>query len=447
MNLSLRPVSQVSGHIRVPGDKSVSHRAAIFGALAQGTTRITGFLRAHDTMGTLNALHELGAHVEDDGEVITIHGAGLDGLRPPNALIDCGNSGTTMRLLLGVLAGQNFAATLSGDASLSRRPMDRVRVPLSQMGARISGQGDKCAPPITIQGGDLRGITYEMPVASAQVKSAILLAGLHALGETIVVEPNPSRDHTERMLRGFGVEVSVENGRVSVSGGQKLHATDVSVPGDISSAAFFFVAAALRPNWQITVESVGVNPTRTGVLDVLQDMGARVELSNGRESGGEPVADVTVTGADLRATRIGGALIPRLVDELPVLALLATQAEGETVICDARELRVKESDRIATIARELSKLGANVQERDDGLVISGPTPLHGATVTSPRGDHRIAMTLAVAGLVAWGETTIENMDAVESSFPDFPLLLRSLAPDAFLLPQPARIAQTVRRNA
>lgn len=415
----LQPAQRVAGTVRVPGDKSISHRAAIFGAMASGTTTVRGFLRAHDTSATLVCLRSLGAQIEDDGETLSIVGRGLDALRAPDAPLDCGNSGTTMRLLLGVLAGRDFDVIVGGDASLSRRPMDRVRIPLEQMGASIEGGGERHAPPLQVRGGNLHAISYAMPMASAQVKSAILLAGLQAEGKTVVFEPAPARDHTERMLRGFGVEVKSEGNAVSVVGGQTLCACAVEVPGDISSAAFFFVAAALRPDWEIVVEGVGVNPTRTGILDVLRAMGAEIELLNQRDSGGEPLADVRVRGGQLRATEIGGALIPRLIDELPVLALLATQCEGTTVIRDAAEMRVKESDRIAVIACELSKLGANIEEKPDGMLIHGPTPLCGTSVVSPPGDHRIAMTLAVASLIAEGETTLENADAVASSFPNF----------------------------
>lgn len=421
----LRPAARVAGTVQVPGDKSISHRAAIFGAIANGTTTTRGFLQAHDTAATLRCLKQLGAEIEDDGETVTVRGDGFQSLRAPDAPLDCGNSGTTMRLLLGVLAGCEFETTLAGDASLSKRPMDRVRIPLEQMGASVRGQGEKNAPPIAVRGGNLKSIRYEMPVASAQVKSAILLAGLNAAGETKVIEPTASRDHTERMLRGFGVEISRDGNEISLRGGQELRGCHVEVPGDISSAAFFFVAAALRPGWNLTVENVGLNPTRTGVLDVLEKMGARVEIGNQRESGGEAIGDVSVSGANLQATQIGGDLIPRLIDELPVLALLATQCEGTTEIRDASEMRVKESDRIAVIARELRKLGANIDETPDGMRVHGPTPLRGAPVVSPPGDHRIAMTLAIASLIAEGETTLENDDAVASSFPNFWEMLQS----------------------
>jgi len=422
MNLTLQPASKLEGEVTVPGDKSISHRAAIFGAIASGTTTIHNFLRAGDTRSTLACLKQLGAQISDDGEVITIQGGVL---QPQDQTLDCGNSGTTMRLMMGILAGREGRSTLVGDASLSKRPMDRVRIPLEKMGAQISGIGEKNTPPLSISGGGLTGIEYSSPVASAQIKSAILLAGLCADGKTSVIEPSLSRDHTEQMLRGFGVEVRGDGLRVEVSRSE-LTGTEVRVPGDVSSAAFFWCAAALRPGWKVRVNGVGLNPTRTGVLDVLREMGAIIEIENQSESGGELRGDVSVTGAALRSTRIDGALIPRLIDELPILALVATQCAGETVIADARELRVKESDRIAILSCELRKLGANIEEREDGMIISGPTKLAGATVTSPHGDHRIAMTLMCAGLISSGETIVENADAVQSSFPKFIELLNSI---------------------
>ena len=422
MNITIKQAAHLEGAVTVPGDKSISHRAAIFGALAQGTTRIENFLRAGDTGSTLACLKQLGAQIEDDGEIISVTGGALEAT---GQTLDCGNSGTSMRLLMGVLSGHEGGSTLVGDASLSRRPMDRVRIPLEKMGAQISGVGEKNTPPIEVRGGNLRGIHYDSPVASAQVKSAILLAGLQAEGKTSVSEPSRSRDHTEQMLRGFGAQISCDGLRVEITPSQ-LKAADVRVPGDVSSAAFFWCAAALRPGWKARVNGVGLNPTRSGVLDVLRNMGAEIKIENQIESGGELRGDVTVTGNELRATRIAGELIPRLIDELPVLALVATQAIGETTIADAHELRVKESDRIAIISAELRKLGAQIEEREDGMIISGETKLKGATVTSPHGDHRIAMTLMVAGLVAEGETIVENADAIASSFPNFPELLENL---------------------
>ncbi len=422
MKLIIKQAAHLNGAVTVPGDKSISHRAAIFGAIASGTTRIENFLRAGDTGSTLACLKQLGAHIEDDGEIISVTGGDL---KADGQTLDCGNSGTTMRLMMGVLAGREGGSTLVGDASLSKRPMDRVRIPLEKMGAQILGVGEKNTPPIELRGGNLRGMHYDSPVASAQVKSAILLAGLQAQGKTSVSEPSRSRDHTEQMLRGFGAQIHCDGLRVEVEPGA-LRATNVRVPGDVSSAAFFWCAAALRPGWSVRVNSVGLNPTRSGVLDVLREMGAQIEIENEIESGGELRGDVTVTGRELRATRIAGELIPRLIDELPVLALVATQAIGETTIADAHELRVKESDRIAIISAELRKLGAQIEEHEDGMTISGETKLKGAAVTSPHGDHRIAMTLMVAGLIAEGETIVENSDAIASSFPNFPDLLESL---------------------
>jgi len=423
MNLTVYAARKLEGEVVVPGDKSISHRAAIFGAVAKGTTRIENFLRAGDTRSTLRCLEQMGAKIYDDGNIIQIEGGVLP-LR--GQTLDCGNSGTTMRLLMGILAGREGESTLIGDASLSKRPMDRVRIPLEMMGAQITGAGDKNTPPITISGAQLVGREYSSPVASAQIKSAILLAGLQADGVTSVIEPSLSRDHTEQMLPAFGVEVKRDSLRVEVSHSE-LRATQVHVPGDVSSAAFFWCAAALRPGWKVRVNGVGLNPTRTGVIDVLQTMGAQIEIENQSESGGEMRGDVTVIGASLKSTRIDGALIPRLIDELPILALVATQCEGETVIADARELRVKESDRIAILSAELRKLGAQIEEREDGMKICGPTKLTGAIVTSPHGDHRIAMTLMGAGLIAQGETTIENADAIQSSFPNFPDLLAQIS--------------------
>ncbi|HEX8237603.1 MAG TPA: 3-phosphoshikimate 1-carboxyvinyltransferase [Abditibacteriaceae bacterium] len=427
MNLSVQAAANVRGDIRVPGDKSTSHRGAIFGALAHGTTHIRGFLRAADTLGTLQCLRRLGVSIRDsyDGTV-EVRGTDFNGLQAPQGLLDFGNSGTTARLMLGVLAGRAFETHVTGDSSLCKRPMDRVQQPLQQMGARIEGQGERCTMPLRVRGGNLHGIEYSLPVASAQVKSAILLAGLQARGTTTVIEPAVTRDHTERMLRAMGVAVETDGPRISVNGGARLKAIDIQVPGDISSAAFFLVAAALRPGWEITIRGVNTNPTRTGILDVLRAVGAEVALSNEAESGGEPIANITVRGAQRKATEIGGALIPRLVDELPVLALLATQCQGTTVIRDAQEMRVKESDRIAVVTQELTKLGANIEERPDGMLIHGPTELKGATVTSPLGDHRVAMTLCVAGLIAEGETVVENAQAMASSFPNFPELLEQI---------------------
>lgn len=422
--LRIQPGDHFSGDITVPGDKSISHRALLFGALAEGETTITGFLASEDTEATAACLRAMGVNI-DMGDVARVQGVGLHGLQAPKEALWTGNSGTTTRLLMGILAGQPFTATLRGDASLAKRPMDRVAIPLRMMGASVEGQGERCTPPVTIQGGLLHGITYASPVASAQVKSAILLAGLYATGETAVTEPQKSRDHTERMLRGFGVPVDEDGLTVRVHDGALLTGRPIAVPGDISSAAFFLVAGAIVPGARVTVRGVGINPSRAGILDVLKAMGATLTSENERLEGGEPVADLTVEHGPLTATTISGPLIPRLIDELPVLAVAAAIADGTTVIADARELRVKESDRIATVSRFLRDMGAEVEEREDGMVIHGGRPLRGAEVES-HGDHRVAMSAAVAALAAGVENRIHGAETIATSFPSFTALMRAL---------------------
>ncbi len=426
--LTVSAGASLRGAICVPGDKSISHRALLFGALAEGETSIAGFLASEDTRATAGCLRAMGVAI-DEGAVVRVTGVGLHGLRAPAETLWAGNSGTTTRLLMGILAGQPFTATITGDESLSRRPMDRVAIPLRLMGAEVEGQGPRCAPPITIRGGALTPLDYASPVASAQVKSAVLLAGLFAEGTTSVTEPQKSRDHTERMLRGFGVEVEEDGLTVRVHGGQALHGQSVQVPGDISSASFFLVAGAITPGAEITVRGVGVNPTRGGVLDVLRAMGADLTLANARLEGGEPVADLTVRHRRLIGTEIHGAVIPRLIDELPVLAVAAALADGVTVIADARELRVKESDRIATVSRLLRDMGAEVEEREDGMVIRGGQPLHG-TVVDSHGDHRVAMSAAVAAIAAGVQVEIHGAETIATSFPTFTALLRELGATA-----------------
>lgn len=406
--------------VRVPGDKSISHRAAILGALARGTTRVWGFLRAEDCLSTLRCLRALGVSIDDRGNDLEIQG---NALREPEEILDVGNSGTTMRLLAGVLAGHAFHSVLTGDASVRGRPMDRVADPLRRMGARISGRQAGRLAPLAIDGGGLRGIAYATPVASAQVKSAVLFAGLFAEGETAVQEPSQSRDHTERMLRGFGAEVMREGLTTRLRGPQGLLGAEVRVPGDLSSAAFLLVAAALVSGSELAVADVGLNPTRTGVLDVLRMMGADVVVRDLKEEGGEPVGTVAVRASRLHGVVIGGDLIPRAIDELPVLAVAASLAEGETVIRDAAELRVKESDRVEALARELGRLGARIEPQPDGLAIVGMRRLRGGPVRSG-GDHRIAMALAVAGLCADGPVTIDDPACIETSFPGFADVLR-----------------------
>lgn len=436
--MTIRKATKLLGDITVPGDKSITHRAALLGALAHGETVIHNFLVAEDCLNTLRCLQQMGIGIEGVGtREVVVRGNGIRGLRDPGEVLDVGNSGTLARLMLGVLAGQPFEATVTGDASIQRRPMDRVAVPLRQMGAIVEGQGERCTPPVTIRGGILKPITYITPVASAQVKSAILLAGLNAGGTTTVRESGLSRDHSERMLKAFGAEIVVERANVptcqhanvftaiSVRGPAELHAQEVTVPGDISSAAFFLVGAAILPGSEVRVRGVGVNPTRTGVLDVLRQMGADVRLENERETSGEPVADVIVRHAPLRGITIGGDLVPRLIDELPILAVAACCAEGATVVRDAKELRVKESDRIATMTSELRKMGARIEEREDGWVIEGPNQLRGAAVQS-HGDHRVAMSCAIAALAAEGETVIEDTACIATSFPGFEEILGRL---------------------
>lgn len=414
MDVTISPVRRLVGRARVPGDKSISHRAAIIGALASGITTITGFLRAEDCLRTVACLRELGVRVDDDGARLVIHGTSAR-LREPARLLDAGNSGTTMRLLAGVLAGQPFTSELDGDDSLRARPVDRVADPLRRMGAHVGAREGRY-PPLRIMGGQLRGITYELRVPSAQVKSAVLLAGLQAEGETAVVEPVATRDHTERMLARFGVPVRREGPRIIVAPGV-LRGREVVIPGDLSSAAFFLAAAAAQAGSEVTVEDVGVNPTRTGVLEILRAMGADVDTSAPSEQSGEPVATITVRGRPLQGVTIAGPMIPRLIDELPVLSVVAAAAEGRTVIRDAAELRVKEADRIGVLARGLRALGAAVEVRPDGMEIEGGR-LQGGTVDAG-GDHRLAMAFAVAGLLAGGPVTVRGAEAAAISFPGF----------------------------
>jgi 3-phosphoshikimate 1-carboxyvinyltransferase len=422
-DLTVSPVHQpLRGRIQVPADKSISHRAAILGTLAKGDTRIKNFLPSETTHATVNVLKAMGADIEQpDPDTLVIQGRGLRSLHEPTDVLFCLGSGTTMRLMAGVCAGQDFLSILDGSAVLKRRPMARVVEPLRTMGATILGRGDGRLPPLAIRGGHLHGIEYTLPVASAQVKSAILLAGLFADGPTIVREPGPSRDHTERMLKVFGVTVdTLADFCIRVSPLPTLNSPlSTFVPNDISSAAFFIVAALLVPGSELGIERVGINCTRTGLLDVLAQMGAEVSIENRHEESGEPVADLVIRASTgLVAAEISGEVVPRMIDEFPILAVAATQAQGETLVRDAQELRVKESDRIAALAQELGRMGAQIEEREDGFVIAGPTDLRGAHV-SAHNDHRLAMSLAVAGLIARGETTIEEWECVADSFPNF----------------------------
>ena len=420
----VQPGGALKGRLRVPGDKSISHRAIMLGAIADGVSEIDGFLEGADALGTLVAFRRMGVYIEgpSDGR-LAIHGAGIDGLRAPDGPIDLGNSGTAMRLLAGLLAAQPFTTELVGDASLSRRPMGRVIEPLTRMGARIDATADG-TPPLTIHGGArLRGIDYESPVASAQVKSALLLAGLYAEGRTCVHEPAGSRDHTERMLAGFGYPVERAERCACLEGGGRLKARFVDVPGDISSAAFFLVGASIAPGSDLVLEHVGWNPTRTGVIEVLRAMGADIEVLAEREAGGEPVADLRVRAAELHGIEIPPAVVPRAIDEFPALFVAAACARGRTVLTDAAELRVKESDRIQVMAEGLQALGVHATPTADGMVIEGGTP--GAASVNSHGDHRIAMSFAVAALRASGMIRITDCANVNTSFPGFAALAAS----------------------
>jgi 3-phosphoshikimate 1-carboxyvinyltransferase len=427
MNLTLRPVARLAGAVDVPGDKSITHRALLLGALGEGPSRIRGYLDGGDCRATIGCLRALGIAVEEvAADEIVVHGRGLRGLCAPAGPLDCVRSGTTMRLLAGLLAGQRFPSTLGGDAQLLRRPMDRVAVPLRRMGADVRGVNGRDAPPLTVRPARLRGVAHDLAVASAQVKSCLLLAGLYAAGETAVREPAPSRDHTERMLRARGVRLRSEGLLHTVEGpAERLEALDTEVPGDLSSAAYWVAAGLLAPAGEVRIRHVGVNPTRTGLLDALAAMGADVARENPRDEGGEPVADLVVRPQPLRATTVSGDLVPRMIDEFPVLALVATQAAGVTRVRDAAELRVKETDRIATVCGALRALGAEIEERPDGFDVRGPTPLRGALAES-HGDHRLAMTLAVAGLVASGETVVREAERIADSYPGFTEALATL---------------------
>lgn len=419
-----QPGTPLRGTIRVPGDKSISHRAMMLGALADGVSRVSGFLEGEDTLATAAAFRAMGVRIDDDGPGRKIvHGVGIDGLKPPGAPIDCGNAGTGMRLLAGLLAGQGFDATLVGDASLSRRPMRRVTEPLARMGARID-TAEGGTPPLRIRGGQrLTGIDYELPVASAQVKSALLLAGLYAQGTTSVREPHPTRDYTERMLAALGWPIEFSPGFARVSGGHRLTAADIAVPGDFSSAAFFLVAASIVPGSDLTLEGIGMNPRRTGLLHALRLMGADIVEHKAREEGGEPVADLQVRHAPLRGIEVPEPLVPDMIDEFPALFVAASVASGTTVVRGAAELRVKESDRITVMASGLRAMGVRIDEAPDGASIHGGATLAAAEIDA-HDDHRIAMSFAVAGQRAGAPVTLRGCATVATSFPGFLELAR-----------------------
>jgi len=423
------------GKLIIPPDKSISHRSIMFSSLAEGRSVIKNFLPAEDPLKTLEAFRQMGVDIKTgtlyqtryrgtQTDEIIVHGKGLTGLRKPQNVIDCGNSGTTIRLLSGILSAQPFSSTLSGDSSLRTRPMQRIIIPLFKMGARITAEKDGL-PPLKINGGELKPITYQSPVASAQVKSSILLAGLYCNGVTTVIEPGKSRDHTERMLKSCGVDLKIKELEVSVKGIAALKPFDITIPGDLSSAAFFIGAGLIVPGSEILIKNTGINPTRTGLINILEKMGAYIRLENEKEVSGEPVADIFVKYSKLKGMDIGGNLVLKAIDEFPVLCVAAAKAVGKTKITGAGELRVKESDRIASMAAELRKMGVNIEELEDGLVIEGREDLTSAAVES-YGDHRIAMSMIIAGLTARGETTVTDVDCINTSFPGFMDMLEEL---------------------
>lgn len=406
------------GIIRVPGDKSISHRSIIFGSLATGETKVYDILRGEDVLSTIQVFRDLGVSIQDDGDVIRIQGVGFQGLKAPTSPLDMGNSGTSIRLISGVLAGQDFSVTMVGDDSLSKRPMDRVAIPLRKMGVEIAGQGERDCPPLHEKGThQLQPIHYRLPVASAQVKSALIFAALQAEGKSTIIEKEKTRDHTEDMIRQFGGEIQVDGKTIHIQGGQEFKGQTVIVPGDISSAAFWLVAGLILPDSVIKIENVGINQTRTGILDVIQEMGGDLTIEDRDEKAIS--ASLTVKTSSLKGIRIDGELIPRLIDELPIIALLATQANGQTVIADAEELRVKETDRIQVVADSLNAMGANVVPTEDGMIITGPTPIHGADLET-FGDHRIGMMAAIAALlVRDGNVVLDRAEAINTSYPSF----------------------------
>lgn len=415
----------LKGEIQVPGDKSISHRAIMFGSIAEGTTTVEGFLLGDDCLSTISCFRKMGVEIELDGKSVSIKSGGEASWKEPAEVLDTGNSGTTTRLMLGLLASSSFHSVVAGDESIAKRPMKRIINPLREMGADIRGRQDGQFTPLAIQGTQLKAIEYTLPVASAQVKSAILLAALKAEGKTVVVEPMPTRDHTEIMLEHFGASINrTADGRIEIEGGQKLTAAHVEVPGDISSAAFMIGAALITEKSTVKLTNVGINPTRTGILDVIEQMGADFDVKE-LETAGEPAADLTIRSSRLKGIEIGGDLIPRLIDEIPLIALIATQAEGRTVIKDAEELRVKETDRISAVVAELSKMGADITATKDGMIINGPSKLHGAHMKS-YGDHRLGMMAAVAALIADGEVEIDDPDCIAVSFPNFVEEMNSL---------------------
>ncbi|SMQ82472.1 3-phosphoshikimate 1-carboxyvinyltransferase [Bacillus sp. OV166] len=418
-------INGLNGKITIPGDKSISHRSVMFGSIAYGETKVTNFLPGEDCLSTISCFRKLGVTIEESDNQLRIIGKGFEGLTEPTEVLDVGNSGTTIRLLMGILAGRPFFSSLVGDESIGKRPMTRVTNPLSEIGARIDGRKDGSFTPISIRGGGLKPVNYHLPVASAQVKSALILAGLQAEGQSIIIEPEETRDHTERMIKKFGGEIHKDNQKIMVKGGQKLTATSIHVPGDISSAAFFLVAGAVIPDSEVVLKNVGLNPTRTGIIEVMKKMGADLEIVQNEETSFEPFGDLIIKTSSLKGTVIEGDLIPKLIDEIPIIALLATQAEGTTIIKDAEELKVKETNRIDTVVNELKKLGAKIEATEDGMIIYGKSVLSGGTVSS-HGDHRIGMMLAIAALICENEAELVNPEAISVSYPNFFAHLNSL---------------------
>ena len=426
MELVIEKINQLKGNISVPGDKSISHRSLILGSIAQGETRIYNFLNSLDCLQTFECMQSLGAEIElGEDNFIKIKGKGLYGLQEPKDMLEVGNSGTTIRLLAGLLSGQNFYSVLNGDNSIRKRPMKRVVQPLRLMGADIWGREDGQLAPLSIKGSLLNPLQYTLPVASAQVKSALLLAGLYAAGETIIKEPLPTRDHTERMLSIMQADIMISHQEIIIIGGKFLKGTDLFIPGDISSAAYFIAAASILKDSKIVISQVGVNPTRTGIIKILKRMGAKINILNYQIKSNEPQADLEIEYSELKGISIMPEEVPFLIDELPLIALVATQAQGKTIVSGAKELRVKETDRLKAIVSELKKMGANIKEKEDGFIVVGPSKLQGAACESYH-DHRIAMSLAVAALLAEGKTVIKNSECIDISFPGFENTLQKL---------------------
>lgn len=426
MELVIEKINQLKGNISVPGDKSISHRSLILGSIAQGETRIYNFLNSLDCLQTFECMQSLGAEIElGEDNFIKIKGKGLYGLQEPKDMLEVGNSGTTIRLLAGLLSGQNFYSVLNGDHSIRKRPMKRVVQPLRLMGADIWGREDGQLAPLSIKGSLLNPLQYTLPVASAQVKSALLLAGLYAAGETIIKEPLPTRDHTERMLSIMQADIMISHQEIIIIGGKYLKGTDLFIPGDISSAAYFIAAASILKDSKIVISQVGVNPTRTGIIKILKKMGAKINILNYQIKSNEPQADLEIEYSELKGIEIMPEEVPFLIDELPLIALVATQAQGKTIVSGAKELRVKETDRLKAIVSELKKMGANIKEKEDGFIVVGPSKLQGAACESYH-DHRIAMSLAIAALLAEGKTVIKNSECIDISFPGFENTLRKL---------------------